>query len=74
MNLGYKMQKENLDLKEYAKVAEWCNKNNLIIENKGEYYEVVEIPVNVEPITNEPSNEERLKALEEYVTMQMGDE
>lgn len=74
MNLGYKMQKENLDLKEYAKVAEWCNKNNLIIENKGEYYEVVEIPVNKEPITNEPSNEERLKALEEYVTMQMGDE
>lgn len=74
MNLGYKMQKENLDLKEYAKVAEWCNKNNLIIENKGEYYEVVEIPVNEEPITNEPSNEERLKALEEYVTMQMGDE
>lgn len=68
------MQKENLDLKEYAKVAEWCNKNNLIIENKGEYYEVVEIPVNEEPITNEPSNEERLKALEEYVTMQMGDE
>lgn len=68
------MQKENLDLKEYAKVAEWCNKNNLIIENKGEYYEVVEIPVNKEPITNEPSNEERLKALEEYVTMQMGDE
>ena len=55
MNLGYKMQKENLDLKEYAKVAEWCNKNNLIIENKGEYYEVVEIPVNEEPITNEPS-------------------
>ena len=74
MNLGYKMQKENLDLKEYAKVAEWCNKNNLIIENKGEYYEVVEIPVNEEPITNEPSNEERLKALEEYVTMQMGEE
>lgn len=68
------MQKENLDLKEYAKVAEWCNKNNLIIENKGEYYEVVEIPVNEEPITNEPSNEERLKALEEYVTMQMGEE
>lgn len=74
MNLGYKMQKENLDLKEYAKVAEWCNKNNLIIENKGEYYEVVEIPVNNEPITNEPSNEERIKALEEYVTMQMGEE
>lgn len=68
------MQKENLDLKEYAKVAEWCNKNNLIIENKGEYYEVVEIPVNNEPITNEPSNEERIKALEEYVTMQMGEE
>lgn len=74
MNLGYKMQKENLDLKEYAKVAEWCNKNNLIIENKGEYYEVVEIPVNEEPIINKPSNEERLKALEEYVTMQIGDE
>lgn len=28
----------------YAKVAEWCNNNNATIEDKGDYYEVVNIP------------------------------
>ena len=29
----------------YAECAKWCNANNATIEDKGEYYEVVEIPV-----------------------------
>lgn len=31
-------------LKKYSEVAKWCNANNATIEDKGEYYEVVEIP------------------------------
>ena len=31
-------------LSKYADCAEWCNANNAIIEDKGEYYEVVAIP------------------------------
>ena len=33
---------ERLDT--YSQAAEWCNENNATIEDKGEYYEVVEIP------------------------------
>lgn len=46
---------------EYSKTAEWCNNNNATIEDKGEYYEVVEIA----PPTQEELNAmeiERLKA------------
>ena len=28
----------------YSQAAEWCNNNNATIEDKGAYYEVVEIP------------------------------
>ena len=62
--LGTKINKpletqEQLD--EYTKTAEWCNDNNATIEDKGEYYEVVEIA----PPTQEELNAmevERLKA------------
>ncbi len=33
---------EQLDA--YSQAAEWCNNNNAMIEDKGEYYEVVEVP------------------------------
>lgn len=33
---------EQLDA--YSSCAKWCNSNNATIEDKGEYYEVVEIP------------------------------
>lgn len=33
---------EQLD--EYAQMAEWCNSNKATIEDKGEYYEVMELP------------------------------
>jgi len=42
--IGTKFYKENLDLNKYSAAAEWCNNNNATIEDKGEYYEVVEIP------------------------------
>lgn len=42
--IGKKFDKKNYDLNEYSAVAEWCNANNATIEDKGEYYEVVEIP------------------------------
>lgn len=42
--LGTKFYKNNLNNKEYAECAEWCNENNATIEDKGEYYECVAIP------------------------------
>ena len=42
--IGTKFYKKDYDLDEYVKAAEWCNTNNATIEDKGEYYEVVEIP------------------------------
>lgn len=39
-------------LDEYSKTAEWCNSNNATIEDKGEYYEVVEIPAPTEEELN----------------------
>lgn len=52
--LGTKLYKGKYTNKEYADVAVWCNANNATIEDKGEYYEVVEIPA--------PSLEELKKA------------
>lgn len=40
--LGKKIYKNNMA--DYSSVAIWCNKNNATIVDKGEYYEVIEIP------------------------------
>lgn len=59
--IGTKFYKNNYDLNAYSSAAEWCNNNNATIEDKGEYYEVVEI----KPPTQEELNEaeiQRLKA------------
>lgn len=45
MNIGYRIAKPIRDYKEYIKAAKWCNINNAVIEDKWEYYEVVEIPI-----------------------------
>jgi hypothetical protein len=42
--IGTKLYKGKYTNKEYADLACWCNTNNATIEDKGEYYEVVEIP------------------------------
>ena len=47
--IGTKFYKDNYDLDAYSKAAEWCNTTQQgTIEDKGEYYEVVEIVVTLE--------------------------
>lgn len=40
----YKPLETQEQIDAYSQAAEWCNNNNATIEDKGEYYEVVEIP------------------------------
>ena len=42
--LGTKIYKSDFNEADYVKVSIWCNANNATIADKGEYYEVVEIP------------------------------
>ena len=43
--IGTKFYKDNYDLEEYAKAAEWCNTSQQgMIEDKGDYYEVIAVP------------------------------
>lgn len=37
------MYKQDFNEVEYEKMADWCNENNCTIEDKGTYYEVVEV-------------------------------
>lgn len=60
--IGKKMYKNNLDSKDYANTAVWCNHNNAHIEDKGEYYEVVENTPHV------PTIQEQIVALENMIT------
>lgn len=63
--LGTKFYKNELETQEqldaYTSAAKWCNNNNATIEDRGEYYEVVEVA----PPTQEELNAvevERIKA------------
>lgn len=57
--IGTKLYKDNPnDMDKYSDVAVWCNANNATIEDKGDYYEIVE---NV-PYT--PSQEEQIATLD----------
>lgn len=43
--IGTKFYKNNYDVNEYSNCAKWCNEiGTATIEDKGEYYECVEIP------------------------------
>ena len=57
----YKPLETQEQLDKYAFAAEWCNNNNAMIEDKGDFYEVVEVP---EPTQEElnATEVERLKA------------
>jgi hypothetical protein len=44
MMIGTKIKKPLMDLGAYSRIAEWCNNNHAMIDDKGEFYEVVEIP------------------------------
>lgn len=52
--VGKILTKKQYTNQEYAKTASWCNENNAMIVDKGEYYEVAAIPP--------PSLEEQNKA------------
>lgn len=43
--IGKKVQKSVQDLSEYTKAAIWCNANKAFIEDKGDFYEVVALPL-----------------------------
>jgi septal ring factor EnvC (AmiA/AmiB activator) len=56
--IGKKLYKNNAaDMAQYTDTAIWCNANNAMIEDRGEYYEVVSIPA--------PRMEEQLAQLDE---------
>lgn len=42
--IGTKFKKDNYDPVKYTETAAWCNANEAMIIESGEYYEVVEIP------------------------------
>lgn len=50
--IGKKFDKKNYDLKDYSATAKWCNENNATIVDKGDFYEVVEIPAPTEEELN----------------------
>lgn len=60
--IGTKLYKGQYTSKEYADTAVWCNANNAHIEDKGEYYEVVE---NVPYV---PTIQEQIEKLENTIT------
>ncbi len=61
--IGKKLYKGQYTNKEYADTAIWCNANNAHIEDKGEYYEVVENAPYI------PSLQEQVLALESQYGM-----
>ena len=57
--IGEKLYKNNKsDMNKYTDCAVWCNANNATIEDKGEYYEIVEIKPYV------PTKEEQVVQLD----------
>ncbi len=57
--IGTQFNKENLDLNAYSQAAAWCNTNNCIIMDRGDYYEVEALP---EPSLDE-IKEQKLREL-----------
>jgi len=76
--IGTKLYKNNPDdMAQYTATAKWCNANNAHIEDKGEYYEVVEnvpyVPTKDEQIQalTEEYAREKSRLCEEYTTATM---
>ena len=59
--IGTKFYKNDYDLNDYSATANWCNENNAMIVDTGEYYEVVEVPAPTQEELN-AIEIERLKA------------
>lgn len=60
--IGLKLYKGQYTDQQYIQAAQWCNANNAHIEDKGEYYEVVENAPYV------PTVQEQIIALENTIT------
>lgn len=60
--IGKKLYKGQFTNKEYADTAVWCNANNAHLEDKGEYFEVVENAPYI------PSVQDQINTLENSIT------
>lgn len=67
--IGTKLYKQDLDIFEYEKTSSWCNENNAMLVDKGEYFEV--IPFSEDTKEQAPSLSERIAVLEDAVNTLM---
>lgn len=67
--IGTKLYKQDLDITEYEKTSTWCNENNAMLIDKGEYFEVIPFSENTSEQT--PSLSERIAVLEDAVNTLM---
>lgn len=67
--IGDKLYKQKLDTREYENTASWCNKNNAMLVDKGEYFEV--IPFSEYTKEQTPSLSERIAVLEDAMNTLM---
>lgn len=67
--IGTKLYKQDLKTIEYEKTSAWCNKNNAMIVDKGEYFEVTPCPDFTKEQT--PSLSARIAVLEDAVNTLM---
>lgn len=67
--IGTKLYKQDLDVFEYEKTSIWCNENNAMIVDKGEYFEVTTCPDFTKEQT--PSLSKRIDVLEDALNTLM---
>ena len=67
--IGTKLYKQDLDIREYEKTSAWCNTNNAMLVDRGEYFEV--IPFSEDTKEQTPSLDERIAVLEDAVNTLM---
>lgn len=67
--IGTKIYKQDLNIIEYENTSAWCNKNNAMLIDKGEYFEVVPCPDFTKEQT--PTLDERIAVLEDAVNTLM---
>ena len=63
--IGTKLYKQDLNITEYENTSAWCNENNAMIVDKGEYFEVVPFPEFTKEQT--PSLDESISVIEDAV-------
>ena len=67
--IGTKLYKQDLNITEYENTSAWCNKNNAMLIDKGEYFEVAPCPEFTKE--QEPSLAERIAVLEDALNTLM---